>query len=113
MKNRLGGVVPLVTYSPRRTCREFQAAFEQARASQQTFEIEHRIVPASTAKHAGSSRAADAFGTEAWNFLEIICVTIDLSAQKQSDLQLQVQREELAHLSARADRRNDRSLGMN
>jgi C4-dicarboxylate-specific signal transduction histidine kinase len=33
------------------------------------------------------------------NVLEIIGVTIDLSAQKQSDLELQAQREQLAHLS--------------
>src|SRR5438067_1299605 len=36
---------------------------------------------------------------ERGNVLEVIGVTIDLSTQKQSDLQLQAQREELAHLS--------------
>ncbi len=74
-----------------------QAAFEQARASQQTFEIEHRIV-----LPYGKTRWVITRGRCLWdehgNVLKIICVTIDLSAQKQSDLQLQVQREELAHL---------------
>ena len=75
-----------------------QAAFEQARASQQTFEIEHRIL-----LPYGKTRWVITRGRFLWdehgNVLEIICVTIDLSAQKQSELQLQVQREELAHLS--------------
>ena len=75
-----------------------QAAFEQARASQQTFEIEHRLV-----LPYGKTRWVILRGRFLWddrgNILEIICVTIDLSGQKQSDLQLQVQREELARLS--------------
>src|SRR6266404_2948594 len=75
-----------------------QAAFEQAGASQQTFEIEHRIVPPY-----GKTRWVIVHGRFLWdehgNVLEIIGVTIDVSAQKQSDLQLQAQREELAHLS--------------
>ncbi|PYJ41539.1 MAG: hypothetical protein DME86_08255, partial [Verrucomicrobia bacterium] len=75
-----------------------QVAFEQARASQQTFEIEHRIVLPD-----GKTRWVITRGRSLWdehgNVLEKICVTIDLSAQKQSDLQLQVQREELARLS--------------
>src|SRR6266480_3618649 len=75
-----------------------QAAFEHARVSQQTFEIEHRIV-----LPYGKIRWVITRGRCLWdeqgNVLEKICVTIDLSAQKQSDLQLQVQREELARLS--------------
>jgi len=75
-----------------------QAAFEHARTSQQTFEIEHRIV-----LPYGKTRWVITRGRSLWdehgNVLEKICVTIDLSAQKQSDLQLQIQREELAHLS--------------
>ena len=75
-----------------------QAALEQARASQETFEIEHRIVLPD-----GKTRWVIVRGRCLWdeqgNVLKIICVTIDLSAQKQSDLQLQVQREELARLS--------------
>jgi len=75
-----------------------QAVFEQAQASQRTFEIEHRIV-----LPYGKIRWVITRGRGHWdeqgNVLEKICVTIDLSAQKQSDLQLQVQREELARLS--------------
>src|SRR5881409_3291203 len=62
-----------------------QAAFEQARASQQTFEIEHRIV-----LPCGKTRWVITRGRCLWdehgNVLKIICVTIDLTAQKQSDL---------------------------
>jgi len=72
-----------------------QAAFAQARASEQTFEIDHRIVLPD-----GKTRWVITRGRSLWdehgNVLKKICVTIDLSAQKQSDLQLQVQREELA-----------------
>src|SRR5438309_6586626 len=75
-----------------------QAALEQARASQETFEIEHRIVLPD-----GKTRWVITRGRRLWdeqgNVLKKICVTIDLSAQKQSGLQLQVQREELARLS--------------
>jgi len=75
-----------------------QAVFEQAQASQRTFEIEHRIVP-----RYGKTRWVIVRGRCLWdergNVLEVIGVTIDLSTQKQSDLQLQAQREELAHLS--------------
>src|SRR5438094_5285477 len=76
-----------------------QAAFERARVSQETFEIEHRIVVPD-----GKVRWVIVRGRCLWdehgNVLEIICVTIDLSAQRQADLQLQVQREELARLSS-------------
>jgi PAS domain S-box-containing protein len=75
-----------------------EAAFEQAQASQRTFEIEHRIVPLY-----GKTRWVIVRGRFLWdehgNVLEIIGVTIDVTAQKQSDLQFQAQREELAHLS--------------
>ena len=75
-----------------------EASFERAQASQRTFEIEHRIVP-----RYGKTRWVSVRGRCLWdergNVLEVIGVTIDLSAQKQSDLQLQAQREELAHLS--------------
>jgi PAS domain S-box-containing protein len=75
-----------------------EAAFAQARASEQTFEIDHRIVLPD-----GKTRWVITRGRSLWdehgNVLEKICVTIELSAQKQSDLQLQIQREELAHLS--------------
>jgi two-component system sensor kinase FixL len=75
-----------------------QTAFEQARASQQTFEIEHRIV-LPYGKTRWVITRGRCFCDEHGDVLEIICVTIDLSAQKQSDLELQVQREELARLS--------------
>ena len=75
-----------------------EAAFEQARVSQHTFEIEHRIVPPYA-----KARWVIVRGRFLWdehgNLLEIIGVTIDVSAQKQSELQLRGQREELAHLS--------------
>jgi PAS domain S-box-containing protein len=75
-----------------------EATFERARASQRTFEIEHRVVTPY-----GKARWVIVRGRFLWdehgNVLEIIGVTIDVSAQKQSDLQLQAQREELAHLS--------------
>ena len=73
-------------------------AFQQARASQRTFEIQHRIIPPY-----GKPRWVMMRGRFLWdehgNVLEIIGVTFDLTAQKQSDLELQAQREELAHLS--------------
>src|SRR6195256_282650 len=75
-----------------------EAAFKQAQASQHTFEIQHRITPPF-----GKPRWVMMRGRFLWdehgNVLEIIGVTIDLTAQKQSDLELQAQREELAHLS--------------
>src|SRR6267143_2025056 len=75
-----------------------EATFEHARASQRTFEIQHRIIPLY-----GKTRWVMMRGRFLWddhdNGLEIIGVTIDVSAQKQSDLQLQAQREQLAHLS--------------
>jgi two-component system sensor kinase FixL len=75
-----------------------QAAFAQARVSEQTFEIDHRVVLPD-----GKTRWVITRGRSLWdehgNVLKKICVTIDLSAQKQSDLQLQVQREELARLN--------------
>src|SRR5947208_9283278 len=74
------------------------AAFDRACASHGIFESEHRLV-----LPYGKTRWVIVRGRcledEHGSLLEIICVTIDLSAQKQSDLQLQVQREELARLS--------------
>jgi len=75
-----------------------QAAFDRARASHGTFESEHRIVLPS-----GKTRWVMMRGRclqdEQGNLLELIGVTIDVSAQKQSDLQLQIQREEMAYLN--------------
>jgi two-component system sensor kinase FixL len=75
-----------------------QATFKQARASQQTFEIEHRLVLPYGKIRWVITRGRSLLD-EHGNVLEIICMTIDLSAQKQSDLELQVQRDELARLS--------------
>ena len=75
-----------------------QAAFDRARSSQGTFESEHRLV-----LPCGKTRWVMMRGRclqdEQGNLLELIGVTIDVSAQKQSDLQLQIQREEMAHLN--------------
>src|SRR4029077_9854870 len=75
-----------------------QAAFARARGSHGTFESEHRLV-----LPCGKTRWVMMRGRclqdEQGNLLELIGVTIDVSAQKQSDLQLQIQREEMAHLN--------------
>jgi two-component system, LuxR family, sensor kinase FixL len=75
-----------------------QKAFDRARASHGTFESEHRIV-----MPYGKTRwvlmRGRSLQDEHGNLLELIGVTIDVSAQKQSDLQLQIQREEMAHLN--------------
>ena len=74
------------------------AAFDRACASHGIFESEHRLV-----LPYGKTRWVIVRGRcledEHGSLLELIGVTIDVSAQKQSDLQLQVQREELARLS--------------
>src|SRR4029077_6752370 len=75
-----------------------QAAFARARGSHGTFESEHRLV-----LPCGKTRWVMMRGRclqdEQGNLLELIGVTIDVSAQKRSDLQLQIQREEMAHLN--------------
>ena len=74
------------------------AAFDRACASHGIFESEHRLV-----LPYGKTRWVIVRGRcledEHGSLLELIGVTIDVSAQKQSDLQLQIQREELAHLN--------------
>ena len=73
-----------------------KAVYDQACASNGTFESEHRIV-----LPYGKTRwvimrgrcLSDSHG----NLLETIGVTLDVSAQKQANLQLQLQREEMAH----------------
>ena len=75
-----------------------RAAFDRACTSHGIFESEHRLVLP--------------YGTTLWvivrgrcledehgNLLELIGMTIDVSAQKRSELQLQIQREEMAHLN--------------
>jgi PAS domain S-box-containing protein len=74
------------------------AAFDHACASHGLFESEHRLV-----LPFGQTRWVIARGRclqdEQGNLLELIGVTIDVSAQKQADLQMQIQREEMSHLN--------------
>ena len=74
------------------------AAFDHACASLGFFESEHRLV-----LPYGKTRWVIVRGRclqdEHGNLLELIGVTIDVSAQKQADLQLQIQREEMSHLN--------------
>jgi two-component system sensor kinase FixL len=74
------------------------AAFDGACASLGVFESEHRLV-----LPYGKTRWVIVRGRclqdEQGNLLELIGVTIDVSAQKQADLQLQIQREEMSHLN--------------
>lgn len=74
------------------------AAFDRACATHGTFESEHRLV----LPH-GRTRWVIVRGRcladEHGNLLELIGVTIDVSAKKQSDLELQIQREEMSHLN--------------
>jgi PAS domain S-box-containing protein len=74
------------------------AAFDHACATHGVFESEHRLV-----LPYGKTRWVIVRGRclqdEHGNLLELIGVTIDISAQKQADLQLQVQREEMSHLN--------------
>lgn len=74
------------------------AAFDRACESHGTFESEHRLI----LPH-GRTRWVIVRGRcladEQGNLLELIGVTIDVSAKKQSDLQMQIQREEMSHLN--------------
>jgi PAS domain S-box-containing protein len=74
------------------------AAFDRACASHGLFESEHRLI-----LPYGKTRWVSVRGRcledEHGSLLELIGVTIDVSAQKQSELQLQIQREEMSHLN--------------
>ena len=75
---------------------DVKAAYDRACALSGTFESEHRLrLPY------GKTRWVIMRGRclkdEEGNLLETIGVTLDVSAQKQADLQLQHQREEMAH----------------
>ena len=74
------------------------AAFDHACSTLGIFESEHRLV-----LPYGKTRWVIVRGRclqdEHGNLLELIGVTIDVSAQKQADLQLQIQREEMSHLN--------------
>ena len=75
-----------------------QAVFDRACAHFEAFENEHRL-----ALPFGNTRWVIMRGRclqdESGNLSEIIGVSIDVSAQKQTELQLQIQREQLAHLN--------------
>jgi PAS domain S-box-containing protein len=75
-----------------------EKAFDRACASFGIFESEHRLV-----LPYGRTRWVIVRGRclqdEHGNLLELIGVTIDVSAHKQADLQLQIQREEMSHLN--------------
>ena len=75
---------------------DVKAAYDRACALSGTFESEHRLL-----LPYGKTRWVIMRGRclkdEEGNLLETIGVTIDVSAQKQADLQLQHQREEMAH----------------
>jgi two-component system sensor kinase FixL len=75
-----------------------RATLDRACASHGIFESEHRLV-----LPYGKTRWVIVRGRcledEHGSLLELIGVTIDVSAQKESDLQLQIQREEMAHLN--------------
>jgi PAS domain S-box-containing protein len=73
-----------------------KTAYDRSCALYGTFETEHRLL-----LPYGKTRWVIMRGRclkdEEGNLLETIGVTLDVSAQKQADLQLQVQREEMAH----------------
>ena len=73
-----------------------KAAYDRACALQGTFESEHRLL-----LPYGKTRWVIMRGRclqdQHGNVFEIIGVTLDVSAQKQANLQLQLQREEMAH----------------
>jgi PAS domain S-box-containing protein len=75
-----------------------RAVFDRACASHGIFESEHRLVLPYGKKRWVIVRGR-CLEDEHGNLLELIGMTIDVSAQKQSDLQLQIQREEMAHLN--------------
>jgi PAS domain S-box-containing protein len=75
-----------------------EAVFERACLSRRSFESEHRLL-LPYGKISWVIMRGRCLQDEAGNFYEIIGVTIDVSAQKQSELQLQIQREELAHFN--------------
>ena len=74
------------------------AAFDHACDTLGIFESEHRLI-----LPYGKTRWVIVRGRclqdEQGNLLELIGVTIDVSAQKQAELQLQIQREEMSHLN--------------
>jgi PAS domain S-box-containing protein len=75
-----------------------RAVFDRACTAHGIFESEHRLV-LPYGKRRWVIVRGRCLEDEHGNLLELIGMTIDVSAQKQSDLQLQIQREEMAHLN--------------
>jgi PAS domain S-box-containing protein len=75
-----------------------RAVFDRACASHGIFDSEHRLVLPYGKKRWVIVRGR-CLEDEHGNLLELIGMTIDVSAQKQADLQLQIQREEMEHLN--------------
>jgi PAS domain S-box-containing protein len=75
-----------------------ESVFDRACGNFEAFESEHRLVLPFGKRHWVIMRGR-CFKDEEGNLAEIIGVTIDVSAQKQSALQMQTQREEMAHLN--------------
>jgi len=75
-----------------------RAVFDRVCASHGIFDSEHRLVLPYGKKRWVIVRGR-CLEDEHGNLLELIGMTIDVSAQKQADLQLQIQREEMEHLN--------------
>ncbi len=75
-----------------------RAVFDRACASHGIFDSEHRLVLPYGKKRWVIVRGR-CLEDEHGNLLELLGMTIDVSAQKQADLQLQIQREEMEHLN--------------
>src|SRR5215471_11228848 len=73
-----------------------KAAYDRSCALYGTFESEHRLL-LPYGKTRWVIMRGRCLNDEEGNLLETIGVTLDVSAQKQADLQLQLQREEMAH----------------
>jgi PAS domain S-box-containing protein len=73
-----------------------KAAYDRSCTLYGTFESEHRLL-LPYGKTRWVIMRGRCLNDEEGNLLETIGVTLDVSAQKQADLQLQVQREEMAH----------------
>jgi len=73
------------------------AAFDRALERRETFEIEHRIIRRGGETGWVIMRGRCLFDGD--KAVELIGVTIDVTQQKQADLQLQAHRQEMAHLS--------------
>src|SRR6267378_6207811 len=73
-------------------------AIERARAASQTFEVEYRLLRPDGETRWLISRVYS-LPNERLEVSELIGIAIDITAQFKADLQLQLQREEMAHMS--------------